>query len=179
MLIRADDDCTVPETPLTLRAWIQDGHALGHPTEDDVAYHLTTLFPPIRPRGWLELRMLDALPEPWWHVAAAVTVTALVDARHTRPAGAGGLRGTWALARRGLARRPPRRPRRTGAGGGRRGGAGARPDRGTTPTLIERAEEFAATYVARRRSLADDLLESWQEHGTLAPPPEAVPAQVR
>ena len=37
--------------------WIDDGHELGWPTLDDLAYHLTTLFPPVRPRGWLELRM--------------------------------------------------------------------------------------------------------------------------
>jgi len=28
------------------------------PTEADVAYHLTTLFPPVRPREWLEIRYL-------------------------------------------------------------------------------------------------------------------------
>ena len=45
------------------RAWIDDGHELGWPTIDDFEYHLTTLFPPVRPRGWLELRMIDALPD--------------------------------------------------------------------------------------------------------------------
>jgi glutamate--cysteine ligase len=64
--------------PLTFAQWIADGHELGYPTADDLAYHLTTLFPPVRPRGWLELRMLDSLPGRWWPVAAAV-VTALLD----------------------------------------------------------------------------------------------------
>jgi glutamate--cysteine ligase len=58
--------------------WLADGHELGWPTIDDFAYHLTTLFPPVRPRGWLELRMIDALQEEWWPVAVAVT-TALLD----------------------------------------------------------------------------------------------------
>jgi hypothetical protein len=37
-------------------------HEMGWPTNDDFWYHLTTLFPPIPPRGWMELRVLDALP---------------------------------------------------------------------------------------------------------------------
>ena len=59
--------------------WIDDGHELGWPTLDDLAYHLTTLFPPVRPRGWLELRMIDALQEEWWPVAVAVTAALLDD----------------------------------------------------------------------------------------------------
>ena len=79
MLVRTDDDRYRPMCePLTFRDWIEHGHALGHPTLDDLDYHLTTLFPPVRPRGWLEIRYLDALPDPWWSVAAAVTAT-LVD----------------------------------------------------------------------------------------------------
>ena len=45
---------------LTFADWIDHGHELGWPTLDDLEYHLTTLFPPVRPRGWLELRMIDA-----------------------------------------------------------------------------------------------------------------------
>ena len=49
------------------------------PTDDDLGYHLTTLFPPVRPKGWLELRMFDALPSPLWQVAVAVTGALLRD----------------------------------------------------------------------------------------------------
>ena len=66
--------------PLTFGAWMQRGHELGWPTLEDFEYHLTTLFPPVRPRGWLELRMIDALPDPWWRVAAAVATALLEDA---------------------------------------------------------------------------------------------------
>src|SRR5205085_535999 len=45
----------------------------------DLDYHLTTLFPPVRPRGFLEIRYLDAAPEPWWPALAAVTATLLDD----------------------------------------------------------------------------------------------------
>jgi glutamate--cysteine ligase len=79
MLIRtpAGHEAIVDE-PLTARDWVQRGHRLGWPTADDLAYHLTTLFPPVRPRGWLELRMIDALPDPWWRVPVAVAAV-LVD----------------------------------------------------------------------------------------------------
>jgi glutamate--cysteine ligase len=38
------------------------------------------VFPPVRPRGWLELRYLDAQPGELWPVPVAVT-TALLDDR--------------------------------------------------------------------------------------------------
>ena len=71
-------ECIVPARPLPFARWIHEGHELGWPTLDDFAYHLTTLFPPVRPRGWLELRAVDALPDEWWPVAVAVS-TALLD----------------------------------------------------------------------------------------------------
>jgi glutamate--cysteine ligase len=50
---------------------------LRRPTEDDLAYHLTTLFPPVRPRGWFEVRFLDAQDPAWWPVPVAVLATLL------------------------------------------------------------------------------------------------------
>ena len=48
------------------------------PTADDLSYHLSTLFPPVRPRGHLELRMIDAQPGDDWIVPVSV-VAALTD----------------------------------------------------------------------------------------------------
>jgi glutamate--cysteine ligase len=48
------------------------------PTADDLSYHLSTLFPPVRPRGHLELRMIDAQDGDGWVVPVAV-VAALAD----------------------------------------------------------------------------------------------------
>jgi glutamate--cysteine ligase len=64
---------------LTLRDWVRgtDG-VLPPPTCDDIGYHLSTLFPPVRPRGHLELRMIDAQPGDGWIVPLAVA-TALAD----------------------------------------------------------------------------------------------------
>ena len=108
MLLRLDGDrCEPMGHDLTLARWIEDGHCGTWPDESDVAYHLTTLFPPVRLRGWLELRFLDSLPAPWWRVAAITTATVLGDedvgrlvgdtARHH------GTTDRWAVAaRRGL-----------------------------------------------------------------------------
>lgn len=80
MLVRASDDRFEPVlSPMTFGQWMVRGHPLGYPTLDDFAYHLTTLFPPVRPRGWLELRVLDTLPDPWWRVAVAVVAAVLTD----------------------------------------------------------------------------------------------------
>jgi glutamate--cysteine ligase len=59
---------------MTFREWL----VTGTPSVEDLAYHLSTLFPPVRPQGWLELRMIDALPEPYWPVPIAVAA-ALID----------------------------------------------------------------------------------------------------
>lgn len=72
MLIRGQS--WVIDPGMTFREWM----SAGTPTLDDFAYHLTTLFPPVRPQGWLELRMIDALPEPYWRVPIAVAA-ALID----------------------------------------------------------------------------------------------------
>ena len=48
------------------------------PTRDDLAYHLTTLFPHVRAKGHLEIRFVDALPGCWWIVPTAV-IGALID----------------------------------------------------------------------------------------------------
>jgi glutamate--cysteine ligase len=80
MLLRQDDDACQPVGDrLTLARWVQAGHNGTWPDESDVAYHLTTLFPPVRLRGWLELRFLDSLPAPWWRAAAVTTATVLAD----------------------------------------------------------------------------------------------------
>ena len=61
MLVRIDDEHDAPRCSSPyVRTWIDEGHELGWPTLDDLAYHLTTLFPPVPTPGWLELRMIDA-----------------------------------------------------------------------------------------------------------------------
>ncbi|MGW7456211.1 ergothioneine biosynthesis glutamate--cysteine ligase EgtA [Streptomyces sp. NPDC054797] len=65
----------------TFRDWLRAGGGPGlrAPAAEDLDYHLTTLFPPVRPRGHLELRMIDAQPgDDGWLVPLAV-VHALFD----------------------------------------------------------------------------------------------------
>jgi glutamate--cysteine ligase len=63
---------------LTFNDWI-DGALDTPPTTEDLEYHLTLLFPPIRPRGYLEVRCLDAQPGNEWIAPIAVIAALLVD----------------------------------------------------------------------------------------------------
>jgi glutamate--cysteine ligase len=74
-----DGRCLRVPDGVTLADWAAGRTALRALELEDVDYHLTTLFPPIRPRGFLELRFLDALPAPWWQAAAAITTTVMND----------------------------------------------------------------------------------------------------
>jgi len=49
------------------------------PTAADLDVHLTTLFPPVRLRGYLELRYLDMTAPRWWPAIAAVATTLMDD----------------------------------------------------------------------------------------------------
>lgn len=86
MCVRRADraDWTAPPG-LTFREWIAagalDSAEVRPPTLDDLAYHLTTLFPPVRPQGHLELRVLDALPGDLWRVPTALVTALFHDAR--------------------------------------------------------------------------------------------------
>ena len=157
--------CTALDRPLPVRAsGSRNGHELGWPTLEDFDYHLTTLFPPIRPRGWLEFRMIDALPD------------AVV-------AGRGRGRGHAARRRRSGRRRGSARSRPPAAAGSPPP-ATASPTRRSAPrpTPASRAvlealpasrhrrrhdrrgrPSFHDRYVARGRCPADDVLRDWDE----------------
>lgn len=50
------------------------------PTIEELDIHVTTLFPPLRPRGFLELRMIDAVPADGRAAAIATVWSLLTDA---------------------------------------------------------------------------------------------------
>jgi glutamate--cysteine ligase len=79
MLVRTEEEPWLADPGCTFEDWVRGRTPLPPPTASDLAYHLTTLFPPIRPRGWFELRFLDALPDGLWQVAVAVTTALLED----------------------------------------------------------------------------------------------------
>lgn len=69
------------------RAFAAAAPRLPIPETADAAYHLSTLFPPVRPRGgYLEIRYLDA--QPSWRIEAAISAltTLLCDAHARRDA---------------------------------------------------------------------------------------------
>jgi glutamate--cysteine ligase len=55
-----------PDRPMSFAAWVS-GEGERRPTYDDLDYHLSTLFPPVRPRGYVEVRYLDTQPPGTWH----------------------------------------------------------------------------------------------------------------
>ena len=172
MLVDAADGHFVPMIePLRFGDWVTDGHELGWPTLDDLRYHLTTLFPPVRPKGWLELRMFDALPSPAWQVAVAVTGALLgesavatqldglltdsadlwVDAAQLglgHPSLARSAVAVFDLALEALA------------------AAGVDTER------RDLVEAYADRWVRRGRSPADDRVDAWRRTGDLFPPAE-------
>lgn len=79
MLVRNKDGADAVVTHVPFESWVDGTVPLAGrpPTTDDLDYHLTTLFPPVRPRRWLELRYLDAAPDWWWPALAFTAVAAL------------------------------------------------------------------------------------------------------
>jgi glutamate--cysteine ligase len=63
---------------LTFGAWAEGALPGDRPTYDDLEYHLSTLFPPVRPRGYLEVRYLDAQTGDGW-IAPTLLLTALMS----------------------------------------------------------------------------------------------------
>ena len=139
---------------------------LRRPTADDLEYHLSTLFPPVRPRGHFELRMIDAQRADGWIVPLAVSSALLSDAKAGDAALAAveplwdgrspGDEGPWVRA----ARLGPADPAISRAS--RECFAAAREalDRMTAPAAItEAVDSFIDQYVTKDRCPADDLLE--------------------
>lgn len=106
MLIRSRHGAVAVPPGLAFGRWMTGGHPMGWPTAEDLRYHLSTLFPPVRPRGWLELRMLDLLPPGLRDVAMLVVMAALTtDAARELGVRMPATDGLWcAAARHGLAR---------------------------------------------------------------------------
>ena len=96
---------------------------LPPPTTADLDYHISTLFPPVRPHGHLEVRYLDAQPGRRWALPAAVLAALLSD-----PAVTDRARQACEPTRRPLGVGRP--PRAGGPGAAARGGHGVRAGRG-------------------------------------------------
>jgi glutamate--cysteine ligase len=75
------DDVAAVRTPVPFEQWASGQVRLGGrpPTAADLDVHLTTLFPPVRLRGYLELRYIDMTASRWWPAIAAVATTLMDD----------------------------------------------------------------------------------------------------
>jgi glutamate--cysteine ligase len=85
MFVRAEAGPWTVPTGLTFADWLA-GHGPRPAEQDDLAYHLTTLFPPVRPRGHLELRAIDAQRTDADWSAALGLVWALLSDPHAADA---------------------------------------------------------------------------------------------
>lgn len=77
----AQEDGRVP----TFGEWWAEG-AMDAPTASDWRAHLGTLFPDVRPRGWLEVRPVDVPERAWWSVPPTLLVALAYDERARREA---------------------------------------------------------------------------------------------
>ena len=149
------EDWTVPPG-ITFRDWVDAGIDGATPTTDDLDLHLTTLFPPVRPRGWYEVRYLDAQAWRWWPVPMAV-LTALLDDPVTFERAREACRGTEGLwpdaAREALAVPALATAARDCFDLALTALVGS----GEAEPLVALVEDFAAHYVRRGRCPADDF----------------------
>ncbi len=168
MCVRAPSGAWDVPDGMSFRSWTR---SRTPPDLEDLDYHLTTLFPPVRPRGHLELRMIDAQPgDDGWIVPLAVTAALFDDPEATETA----YRTVKPLAERAGSLAAPRNPLWIAAA---RSGpadpelceaavtcfaaaAEALPRLGATPEVREAVAEFTDRYVARGRCPADDLLDT-------------------
>jgi glutamate--cysteine ligase len=74
-------DMAAVRASVPFERWVSGQVRLGGrvPTAADLDTHLTTLFPPVRLRGYLELRYLDMTAPRWWPTIAAVVTTLMDD----------------------------------------------------------------------------------------------------
>jgi glutamate--cysteine ligase len=68
----------------SFQSWLE--HGGQRPDGDDLTHHLSTLFPPVRPRGHYEIRYIDMLPAAWLPVPVSLLATLLYDRAATRSA---------------------------------------------------------------------------------------------
>ncbi|MEU9591403.1 ergothioneine biosynthesis glutamate--cysteine ligase EgtA [Streptomyces sp. NPDC048193] len=155
---------------MTFREWTRV-RSPRPPTREDLDYHLTTLFPPVRPRGHLELRMIDAQPgDDGWIVPLAVTAALFDDQEASETA----YRAVKPLAERTLGQPAPHNPLyraaardaltdpelRDAAAVCFAAALDALPRLGATTGVTDAVAAYRDRYVDRGRCPADDLLDT-------------------
>jgi glutamate--cysteine ligase len=132
---------------LTFRGWLRgERPGLPGPTRADLDFHLSTLFPPVRAQGHLELRAIDAQPGDGWRVVTALVAALLDDPAARATATAAAQEATAELVVRDGAGRPGSAAHRA---------AGPAPSAAGDPDTAARAR---ALDVAAREAMTDPVL---------------------
>jgi glutamate--cysteine ligase len=76
--VRGSGPDWIPKKKVTFADWIA-GALDRRPTSDDLDYHLSLMFPPVRPRGYIEIRYLDTPPPGGWIAPSALLVALFSD----------------------------------------------------------------------------------------------------
>lgn len=79
LCVRRDSGWLVPDG-VTFAGWVRGELPGPPPTTADLDYHVSTLFPPVRPHGHLEVRYVDMQPGRGWALPTAVLTALLSDA---------------------------------------------------------------------------------------------------
>lgn len=161
MSVRRDDGPWTADPGVTFDGWL-DGGLVPAPTAADLDHHLSTLFPPVRPRGYLEIRYVDAQAPRWWPVPVAVLVALVEDGVASEQAWAAAARvpeahtDPWDVA----ARRATSDPALGRAASACLSAAlDALPRLGAHPATSDLVAEFADRFTSRGRCPADDPVE--------------------
>jgi glutamate--cysteine ligase len=159
---------------LTFRDWLR-GRGPREATLADLEYHLTTLFPPVRPRGHLELRVVDAQRTEADAAAALILGWALCSDAQAADAALDALKPVPAddavltRARRAALTDPELALAARGCFVAALGAL----DRLGAAEVAPVLESFAERYVDRGRCPADDTLDAWNAGKELPCPARA------
>ncbi|MFL6142655.1 MAG: ergothioneine biosynthesis glutamate--cysteine ligase EgtA [Labedaea sp.] len=78
LCVRGPGECWDAPPGMTFADWLTGGLATP-PTADDLDYHISTMFPPVRPHGYLEVRYLDAQDGDGWLAPVALLAALMSD----------------------------------------------------------------------------------------------------
>ncbi len=67
------------QNDISFKSWLENGYNGFYPSIEDWEAHLTTLFPDVRAKGFLECRFIDGQSKPCWAVPAVIATALIYD----------------------------------------------------------------------------------------------------